>query len=44
MSRERVADDQLLDGKRFDDRPRAQRINDRLGSAEIGKRSYVSAP
>ena len=41
---ERVADDKLLYGEGLGDRPRAQRVDDRPGSAEVGKRSYVSAP
>jgi hypothetical protein len=41
---ERVGDDKFLYGKGLGDRSRAQRFDDRLGGAEFGKRSYVSAP
>jgi hypothetical protein len=44
MAGERVGDDQLLDRKRLDDRTRAQRLDDGLGGAELGKGSYESAP
>lgn len=40
MPRERVANDQLLDGERSGDVTARERTDHRFGDAEIGKRSY----
>ncbi len=41
MAGERVAHDQLLDGEGVGDVAARERIDDRFGDAEIGKRSDV---
>jgi hypothetical protein len=38
MARQRVAHDQLLDGKGVDDVAVRKRADDRFGDAEVGKR------
>jgi hypothetical protein len=44
MPAERIADHQLLDGERLSDVTARERRDHRLRDAEIGKRSYRSAP